>query len=58
MGAFLSFSSAIQRLTPTRQLGLGNVTPLESVTVPTEVILWRFTSPTSKTKCLNVSAGS
>ncbi|KAF8352341.1 regulator of chromosome condensation 1/beta-lactamase-inhibitor protein II [Amanita rubescens] len=39
------------------QLGLGNVTPLESVTVPTEVILWKFTSPTTKTKCLNVSAG-
>lgn len=53
----LSFGSVIRHLTLTRQLGLGSNTPMESVTIPTEVILWKFTSPTVKTKCLDVSAG-
>ena len=54
----LSIGSAIQYLTSTRQLGLGSSTPIESVTIPTEVILWKFTSRTIKTTCLDVSAGS
>ncbi|KAF8626336.1 hypothetical protein AX15_004995 [Amanita polypyramis BW_CC] len=39
------------------QLGLGKEIPFETVTVPTEVILWRFTPATMQTKCLDVSAG-
>lgn len=58
MGYCLSIGSAIQYLTATiSQLGLGSNTPIESVTIPTEVILWKFTSRTIKTKCLDVSAG-
>ncbi|KAF9065313.1 regulator of chromosome condensation 1/beta-lactamase-inhibitor protein II [Rhodocollybia butyracea] len=39
------------------QIGLGNNVTLDTITVPTEVILWRMTSPGDQTKCLSVSAG-
>ncbi|KAK2460566.1 hypothetical protein APHAL10511_007036 [Amanita phalloides] len=39
------------------QLGLGSDTTLETVMIPTEVNLWRFTSSATKTRCLDVSAG-
>ena len=58
MGELLSYNEAVGSSSSTRQLGLGNRTPFEIVTVPTEVVLWRFTSATTQTKCLNVSAGA
>ncbi|TBU32306.1 RCC1/BLIP-II [Dichomitus squalens] len=39
------------------QIGLGGNVTLEAITVPTEVILWRTTPGTMKTKCLDVFAG-
>ncbi|KAJ4488156.1 RCC1/BLIP-II [Lentinula aciculospora] len=38
------------------QIGLGDSVTLNTITVPTEVILWRMAQGT-QTKCLNVSAG-
>ncbi|KAF9466301.1 regulator of chromosome condensation 1/beta-lactamase-inhibitor protein II [Collybia nuda] len=38
------------------QIGLGSNVALDTVTVPTEVVLWR-SSPRSKTTCLDISAG-
>jgi hypothetical protein len=40
-----------------RQIGLGSNMALDTITVPTEVVLWR-SSPRSKTNCINVSAGN
>lgn len=40
-----------------RQIGLGNNIVLDTITVPTEVILWRASSPRSGTKCLCITAG-
>lgn len=39
------------------QIGLGNNIVLDTITVPTEVILWRASSPRSGTKCLCITAG-
>ncbi|KAI0807193.1 RCC1/BLIP-II [Fomes fomentarius] len=39
------------------QIGLGANVTLDTITVPTEVILWRLTSATTKTKCLDIFAG-
>ncbi|KAF8911083.1 RCC1/BLIP-II [Gymnopilus junonius] len=39
------------------QLGLGSNIILDTITIPTEVILWRFTPETTDTRCLSVSAG-
>ncbi|KAJ3773826.1 regulator of chromosome condensation 1/beta-lactamase-inhibitor protein II [Lentinula raphanica] len=38
------------------QIGLGDNVTLDTITVPTEVILWRMAQG-AQTKCLNVSAG-
>ncbi|KAF8892587.1 regulator of chromosome condensation 1/beta-lactamase-inhibitor protein II [Infundibulicybe gibba] len=38
------------------QIGLGNNVVVDTITVPTEVVLWRNT-PRAQTKCLNISAG-
>jgi len=40
-----------------RQIGLGNNVALDTITVPTEVILWRFTPNGTRSKCLSVKAG-
>ncbi|KAF9533459.1 regulator of chromosome condensation 1/beta-lactamase-inhibitor protein II [Crepidotus variabilis] len=39
------------------QLGLGSNVALDTITVPTEVVLWRFVSNSTETKCLDVVAG-
>ncbi|KAI0637148.1 regulator of chromosome condensation 1/beta-lactamase-inhibitor protein II [Trametes polyzona] len=39
------------------QIGLGANVTLETITVPTEVILWRTTPGTMQTKCIDVFAG-
>ncbi|KAJ3504015.1 hypothetical protein NLJ89_g8163 [Agrocybe chaxingu] len=39
------------------QLGLGSDVVLDVITVPTEVVLWRLTPHTTKSTCLNVTAG-
>ncbi|PPQ76625.1 hypothetical protein CVT26_012732 [Gymnopilus dilepis] len=39
------------------QLGLGSNIVLETITIPTEVILWRFTPETTDTKCTGIFAG-
>lgn len=39
------------------QIGLGANVTLETITVPTEVILWRSTSGTVKSKCVDIFAG-
>ncbi|KAE9406370.1 RCC1/BLIP-II [Gymnopus androsaceus JB14] len=39
------------------QVGLGDNVTLSTITVPTEVILWRMASPRTQMKCLDVSAG-
>ncbi|KAI0374704.1 RCC1/BLIP-II [Pilatotrama ljubarskyi] len=39
------------------QIGLGANVTLETITVPTEVILWRTTPSTMRTTCLDVFAG-
>lgn len=38
------------------QIGLGDNVTLDTITVPTEVILWRMAQGT-QTKCVNVTAG-
>lgn len=40
-----------------RQIGLGNNVALDTITVPTEIILWRFTPKGTHSKCLSVKAG-
>ncbi|OJT08890.1 Protein FMP25, mitochondrial [Trametes pubescens] len=39
------------------QIGLGGNVTLETITVPTEVILWRATPATMRTTCVDVFAG-
>ncbi|GBE82398.1 regulator of chromosome condensation 1/beta-lactamase-inhibitor protein II [Sparassis latifolia] len=39
------------------QIGLGSTVTLDTITVPTEVILWRSTPATMRTTCLDVYAG-
>ncbi|KAI0336350.1 RCC1/BLIP-II [Cubamyces sp. BRFM 1775] len=39
------------------QIGLGGNVTLEAITVPTEVILWRSTPATVRTKCVDIFAG-
>ncbi|PPR04949.1 hypothetical protein CVT24_010407 [Panaeolus cyanescens] len=39
------------------QIGLGGSVVVDSITVPTEVVLWRLTERGTKTKCLDVTAG-
>ncbi|KAF5391339.1 hypothetical protein D9757_002046 [Collybiopsis confluens] len=39
------------------QLGLGDSVTLDTITVPTEVILWRMASSGTQTRCLDVFAG-
>ncbi|KAI0747945.1 RCC1/BLIP-II [Daedaleopsis nitida] len=39
------------------QIGLGANVTLDTISVPTEVILWRSTPATTKTKCLDIFAG-
>ncbi|KAF9264847.1 RCC1/BLIP-II [Marasmius fiardii PR-910] len=39
------------------QLGLGNNVTLDTVTVPTEVALWKSVSARVQSKCLNIAAG-
>ncbi|CCL98952.1 uncharacterized protein FIBRA_00960 [Fibroporia radiculosa] len=40
-----------------RQIGLGSQVTLDTITVPTEVILWRSTPSAMRTTCLDVYAG-
>ncbi|KAK7043637.1 hypothetical protein VNI00_008248 [Paramarasmius palmivorus] len=39
------------------QIGLGNNVTVDTITVPTEVVLWRPSSPGSQTRCVRVNAG-
>ncbi|KAF8968391.1 regulator of chromosome condensation 1/beta-lactamase-inhibitor protein II [Flammula alnicola] len=39
------------------QIGLGSNVALDTITVPTEVVLWRFTQNSTRSKCLDVTAG-
>lgn len=39
------------------QIGLGANVALDTITVPTEVVLWRFVPTNIRSKCLDVSAG-
>lgn len=41
-----------------RQVGLGSNVALDTITVPTEVILWRMIPNTTRSKCLNITAGN
>lgn len=45
------------RATTCRQIGLGREVSLDTITVPTEVILWRSTPAGMRTTCLDVYAG-
>lgn len=40
-----------------RQIGLGENVTLSTITVPTEVVLWRDTSRGTKTTCTDIQAG-
>lgn len=40
-----------------RQIGLGSQVTLDTITVPTEVILWRSTPGDMRTTCLDIYAG-
>ena len=40
-----------------RQLGLGSNISLDAITVPTEVVLWRFVPGNTESRCLDISAG-
>jgi len=40
-----------------RQLGLGSNVTLDTIIVPTEVVLWRFVPGSTESKCLDVKAG-
>ncbi|KAF9500374.1 RCC1/BLIP-II [Pleurotus eryngii] len=39
------------------QIGLGNNYKLDTVIIPTEVVLWQYTSNKTTSQCLNVTAG-
>ncbi|KAF4608721.1 hypothetical protein EYR40_001068 [Pleurotus pulmonarius] len=39
------------------QIGLGNNYKLDTVVIPTEVVLWQYTSNKTTSQCLNVTAG-
>ncbi|CAL1704214.1 unnamed protein product [Somion occarium] len=39
------------------QIGLGRNVALDTITVPTEIILWRATPQTMRTTCLDITAG-
>ena len=41
-----------------RQVGLGSNVVLDTITVPTEVVLWRMIPSTTQSTCLNVTAGN
>jgi hypothetical protein len=40
-----------------RQIGLGGNVTLDTITVPTEVVLWRGTPTNTRTRCIDVNAG-
>jgi hypothetical protein len=44
-------------LTRCSQLGLGSNVPLDTIVLPTEVVLWRFVPNSTESKCLDISAG-
>lgn len=60
MGKSLLFSLKSNRddYGPCRQIGLGSNVLLQSIIVPTEIILWRTFSPRVHTKCVDVAAGT
>jgi hypothetical protein len=53
---FLSYRLTSSQSVPHRQIGLGANVTLETITVPTEVILWRMIPKNTRSKCLNVTA--
>ena len=40
-----------------RQIGLGGNVTLDTITVPTEVVLWRGTPSDTRTRCIDLNAG-
>lgn len=54
---YLSADSNVYSLFGKRQVGLGDNVTLPTITVPTEVILWRMAPPRTRMKCVDVSAG-
>lgn len=40
-----------------RQIGLGGSVILDTINIPTEVVLWRSTSGNTQTKCIDLNAG-
>ena len=40
-----------------RQIGLGGNVILDTITVPTEVVLWRGTPSGTRTQCIDLNAG-
>src|SRR6266404_3709753 len=40
-----------------RQIGLGGNVTLNTITVPTEVVLWRGTPSGTRTQCVNLNVG-
>lgn len=57
MGHFSIIMPELQSNTFTRQIGLGSNVTLDTITVPTEVILWRMVPTNTRSKCLSVTAG-
>ncbi len=56
--SLLSYRAEFRQLVYNRQIGLGSNVTLDTITVPTEVNLWRMVPTGTSSKCLNVTAGT
>jgi alpha-tubulin suppressor-like RCC1 family protein len=48
---------SVRLLNLNRQIGLGGNVTLDTITVPTEVVLWRSTPSGTRTRCIDLNAG-
>jgi len=55
MGEILSILSPGSLLSILSQIGLGANTTADTITVPTEVVLWRIAPKNTRSKCLDVT---
>ena len=48
---------SVRLLNLNRQIGLGGNVSLDTITIPTEVVLWRGTPSGTRTRCIDLNAG-
>lgn len=59
LGKFhLDFEQPAILMNGNRQIGLGNNVTLDTITVPTEIVLWKGAPTSSRTKCFDIVAGN